>query len=67
MTRGCLGRTSCAPSGHVSCRLRHPKVGDLELQTSKLAITGTDGLILKVFHAEPGSAASANSSPYSGV
>ncbi|MFI1354137.1 hypothetical protein ACH4TV_11220 [Streptomyces sp. NPDC020898] len=36
-------------------RLHHPKVGDFELHTSKLAIVGTDGLILKVFHAEPGS------------
>ncbi|GAA3231891.1 helix-turn-helix transcriptional regulator [Nonomuraea helvata] len=36
-------------------RLRHPLVGDLELQSNKLAVSGTDGLLLVVFHAEPGS------------
>jgi transcriptional regulator with XRE-family HTH domain len=40
--------------GRVS-RLSHPQVGDLELQSNKLGIGGTDGLILVVFHAEPGS------------
>ncbi|MFJ2260146.1 helix-turn-helix domain-containing protein [Streptomyces sp. NPDC087844] len=36
-------------------RLRHPKVGDFELHASKLGIVGSDGLILKVFQAAPGS------------
>jgi hypothetical protein len=32
----------------------HPQVGELELGLSKLAIEGTDGLMLVVHHAEPG-------------
>jgi transcriptional regulator with XRE-family HTH domain len=36
-------------------RLRHPKVGDIELQKNKLTIGGANDLILVVFHAEPGS------------
>ncbi|MFI7128404.1 helix-turn-helix domain-containing protein [Nonomuraea sp. NPDC050153] len=36
-------------------RLRHPLVGDIDLQSDKLTINGTDGFILAVFHAEPGS------------
>ena len=49
------GRHDVHPKRPRVSRLRHPKVGDLELYASKLAIIGTDGLILKVFHAEPGS------------
>ncbi|MER5544125.1 helix-turn-helix transcriptional regulator [Streptomyces sp. NPDC002589] len=40
--------------GRVS-RLTHPQVGDLDLQSNKLSVDGTDGLTLVVFHAEPGS------------
>jgi transcriptional regulator with XRE-family HTH domain len=40
--------------GRVS-RLTHPQVGELDLQSNKLVVGGTDGLILVVFHAEPGS------------
>ncbi|MCG5213293.1 helix-turn-helix transcriptional regulator [Streptosporangium sp. KLBMP 9127] len=49
------GRHDVRPKRPRVNRLRHPKVGDLELHASKLAIVGTDGLILKVFQAEPGS------------
>ncbi|MEV2194745.1 helix-turn-helix transcriptional regulator [Streptomyces phaeochromogenes] len=49
------GRHDVRPKHARVMRLRHPKVGDLDLQSNKLAINGTDGLILKVFHAEPGS------------
>ncbi|GHJ42524.1 helix-turn-helix domain-containing protein [Streptomyces sp. TS71-3] len=35
--------------------LSHPQVGDIDLQSDKLAITGTEGLVLVVFHAAPGS------------
>ncbi|MEV6608815.1 helix-turn-helix transcriptional regulator [Kutzneria sp. NPDC051319] len=35
--------------------LTHPLVGDLDLRHEKLAVTGSDGQILVVFHAEPGS------------
>ncbi|WP_329136427.1 helix-turn-helix transcriptional regulator [Streptomyces sp. NBC_01476] len=41
-------------TGRVS-RLTHPQVGDIDLLSDKLAIGGTDGLLLVVFHAEPGS------------
>jgi transcriptional regulator with XRE-family HTH domain len=36
-------------------RLRHPIVGDLDLYYEKFAVTGTDGQLLVVYHAEPGS------------
>jgi transcriptional regulator with XRE-family HTH domain len=35
-------------------RLDHPQVGELSLAQSKLAVEGTDGLILAVYHPEPG-------------
>jgi transcriptional regulator with XRE-family HTH domain len=35
--------------------IRHPRVGDLRLRREKFAIAGTDGLILAVYHADPGS------------
>jgi len=35
--------------------LRHPEVGDLELHREKLAIAGTDGQLLVIYHAEAGS------------
>jgi hypothetical protein len=41
-------------AGRVS-RLTRPQVGDIDLQSNKLTVGGTDGLILVVFHAEPGS------------
>ncbi|MEU1405412.1 helix-turn-helix transcriptional regulator [Streptomyces sp. NPDC005728] len=40
--------------GRIS-HLTHPQVGDLDLQSNKLSVDGTDGLTLVVFHAEPGS------------
>jgi transcriptional regulator with XRE-family HTH domain len=40
--------------GRVS-RLHHPLVGDLELTSTKLVVSGADDLILVIFHAEPGS------------
>jgi transcriptional regulator with XRE-family HTH domain len=42
------------PEGRFSL-LRHPDVGDLDLYADKLTIGGTDGLVLSVYHAEPGS------------
>jgi hypothetical protein len=39
---------------HIS-HLRHPLVGDLDLVSDKLVIAGTDGLMLVLFHAAPGS------------
>ncbi|KAK1180047.1 helix-turn-helix transcriptional regulator [Streptomyces sp. NBS 14/10] len=49
------GRHDVHPKRPRVSRLHHPQVGDLELHASKLAIVGTDGLVLKVFHAEPDS------------
>ncbi|MER6071596.1 helix-turn-helix transcriptional regulator [Streptomyces sp. NPDC001817] len=40
--------------GRVS-RLTHPQVGEIDLQSDKLSVDGTDGLTLVVFQAEPGS------------
>jgi DNA-binding XRE family transcriptional regulator len=36
-------------------RLSHPQLGDLSLQGEKLAIGGSEGQVLVVFHAAPGS------------
>lgn len=41
--------------GSRTHHLTHPVVGDLELVGNKLMISGTDGLMLVVFHATPGS------------
>ncbi|WP_413759677.1 helix-turn-helix domain-containing protein [Streptomyces sp. MMBL 11-3] len=49
------GRHEVHPKQSRILRLRHPKVGDFELQATKLGIVGADGLTLKVFHAAPGS------------
>ncbi|MFH8466487.1 helix-turn-helix domain-containing protein [Streptomyces sp. NPDC017991] len=49
------GRHDVRPKQSRLLRLRHPKVGDFELHSSKLGIVGSDGLILKVFQAAPGS------------
>jgi len=35
-------------------RLHHPEVGDLTLSREKLTINGTDGQLLVIYHAEPG-------------
>lgn len=35
--------------------VRHPQAGDLELYREKLVIAGADGLLLVMYHAEPGS------------
>ena len=40
--------------GAVS-RMRHPDVGDLDLYRDKLAVAGTDGQLLVIYHAEAGS------------
>ncbi|MEV7677827.1 helix-turn-helix transcriptional regulator [Streptomyces sp. NPDC088341] len=49
------GRHDIQPKkGRVS-RLSHPQVGDMDLQSNKFTIGGTDGLILVAFNAEPGS------------
>jgi transcriptional regulator with XRE-family HTH domain len=36
-------------------RIRHPQVGDLELRYDKFAVTGSDGQVLLIYHADPGS------------
>lgn len=41
--------------GGAAVRMRHPAVGDLELRREKLGVGGTDGQLLVVHHAEPGS------------
>jgi len=42
------------PEGRFSL-MRHPEVGDLDLYADKLTVAGTDGLVLGIYHAEPGS------------
>ncbi len=38
-----------------SLAIHHPHLGELELQREKLAITGTEGQLLAIYHAVPGS------------
>ncbi|MFD5075873.1 hypothetical protein [Streptomyces sp. NPDC058371] len=49
------GRLDVRRSEGARSRLHHPEVGDLDLYREKLAITGTDGQLLVLYHAEPGS------------
>ena len=43
-----------APAG-APVRMRHPQVGMLEMRREKLAIGDSDGQLLVIYHAEPGS------------
>ena len=36
-------------------RFKHPEVGPLELHGEKLTISGSENLMMVVFHADPGS------------
>ncbi len=38
----------------MPARLHHPQVGDLTLSREKLAISGTGGQMLVIYHAQPG-------------
>jgi transcriptional regulator with XRE-family HTH domain len=46
-------RHDVRPKSTRTSHLRHPSVGDLSLSADKLLISGTDGLMLVVFHASP--------------
>nr|WSZ97699.1 helix-turn-helix transcriptional regulator [Streptomyces sp. NBC_00857] len=50
-------RHEVGPRTSGSSCLQHPQVGAMELAYEKLAVAGTDGLILVLFHAAPGSEA----------
>jgi transcriptional regulator with XRE-family HTH domain len=47
-------RHDVKPIHSRSIRMDHPQVGELELALSKLAIEGSDGQMLVIYHAEPG-------------
>lgn len=49
------GRHDVVPMRARVSKLSHPQVGDLDLYCDKLDIGSSDGLLLVVFHAEPGS------------
>lgn len=49
------GRHDVQPKRSRVSRLTHPQVGELDLQSNKFLIGGMDGMVLVVFHAEPGS------------
>ncbi|MBM0233944.1 helix-turn-helix domain-containing protein [Micromonospora sp. STR1_7] len=48
-------RHDVQPQREHLLRLVHPQVGEIELHSNKLAIGGSDGLVLVVLHAEAGS------------
>lgn len=55
--RRAWARHDVKPIQSRSIRMDHPQVGELQLAMSKLAIEGTDGQMLVVYHAAPGSEA----------
>jgi hypothetical protein len=50
-------RHDVAPRTSGTSVVEHPLVGAMELSYEKLAITGTEGQVLVLFHAAPGSGA----------
>jgi len=46
-------RQEVRTKGSGVARIRHPQVGDLELTYEKLAVQGTSGQLLIIYHAEP--------------
>jgi transcriptional regulator with XRE-family HTH domain len=44
-------RHDVGPRRGARMRLRHPQLGELELDREKLAVTGSDGLMLVMYHA----------------
>jgi transcriptional regulator with XRE-family HTH domain len=52
--RQAWARHDVKPIQSRSILMDHPQVGELELALSKLAIEGTDGQMLVIYHAEPG-------------
>lgn len=48
-------RHDVGPRGGATLTLRHPSVGDIRLDREKLAVAGADGMMLVVYHPEPGS------------
>ncbi|WP_353649956.1 helix-turn-helix transcriptional regulator [Nakamurella sp. A5-74] len=49
------GRHDVRPLSGAAMQLRHPQVGLLDLRREKLAIGDSDGQLLAIYHAEPGS------------
>lgn len=52
--RAMWARHDVAERVGASLTFHHPQVGDLSLDREKLAVSGTDGLMLVVYHPEPG-------------
>jgi transcriptional regulator with XRE-family HTH domain len=48
-------RQEVRTKGSGTARIRHPQVGELELTYDKLAVQGTSGQLLIIYHAEPDS------------
>ncbi|WP_082574976.1 MULTISPECIES: helix-turn-helix domain-containing protein [unclassified Nocardioides] len=55
--RRAWARHDVKPIQSRSIRIDHPQVGEIELDLSKLAIEGTDGQMLVIYHAVPGTEA----------
>ncbi|MGK5681891.1 helix-turn-helix transcriptional regulator [Actinoplanes sp. URMC 104] len=49
-------RHDVRPRAGAAMRFDHPQVGELTLNREKLLVTGTDGIMLVVYHPEPGTA-----------
>jgi transcriptional regulator with XRE-family HTH domain len=48
-------RHDVAPRSGAEVLFSHPQVGEIRLDREKLAVSGTDGLMLVAYHAQPGS------------
>ncbi|MFJ6200179.1 helix-turn-helix transcriptional regulator [Micromonospora sp. NPDC092111] len=49
-------RHDVRPRGGAAVTFHHPQVGEITLNREKLLISGTDGVMLVVFHPDPGTA-----------
>lgn len=47
-------RHDVAPRAGATVTLRHPQVGEIHLDREKLGISGTDGIMLVIYHPRPG-------------
>jgi MmyB-like transcription regulator ligand binding domain len=53
ISAGC-GPATTWRSAKAPTTLRHPEVGELSLRREKLQISGSNGQLLVIYHAEPG-------------
>jgi MmyB-like transcription regulator ligand binding domain len=48
------GRHDVSARAGAAVTLRHPQVGEIHLDREKLSVSGTDGIMLVIYHPRPG-------------